>query len=85
MDDLVNLRLREQELALRDVITAFARLHQRAAVLDSGNGWIGPASAAYDAGLELLRAELDAAHRCLIEALQDTASAVVSVGESRGG
>ena len=87
VDELMNLRLRDQELALRKVITAFGRLHQRGAGLGSGHGWFGPASAAYDAGLDLLRAELQLAHQRLVEALQDTASAVVAVsaGESRGG
>lgn len=87
MDELTNLRLRDQELALREVITTFARLHQRGVALGSGHGWFGPASAAYDAGLDLLRAELVAAHHRLVEALQDTASAVaaVSAGEGRGG
>ena len=76
MDDAMNGRLRDQERALRDVIATFSRLRGRGNRLGSGSGWVGAASAAYGAGLDLLRAELGAARAHLDDALADTLSAI---------
>ncbi|MHA6669696.1 hypothetical protein ACX3O0_12585 [Homoserinimonas sp. A447] len=78
MDEELNRNLREQEHRLRGVIAVFARASRRAATLGDTVGWVGPASAAYDAAIGALHIELWVAEVHLNGALRDTVSAITT-------
>lgn len=84
MDERMDDSLREQERALRAVLDVLSRAVDRARGLGGGAGWVGPASAAYDAAVFTLRLELLAAEGSVSAALRDTMSAI-TVGEVSGG
>lgn len=83
MDEQLNRNLREQEQRLRGVIAVFSQALQRIGRLGDSVGWVGPASAAYDATIGTLRAELRLAELHLNGALRDTMSAI-TVDETCG-
>lgn len=83
MDEQLNRSLREQEQRLRGAIDVFSRASQRLGKLGDSVGWVGPASAAYDAAIGTLRAELRLAELHVNGALRDTMSAI-TVGEISG-
>jgi hypothetical protein len=82
VEDQLDCSLRDQARQLRDAITAFLLTAQRLTSLGSGGGWLGPASAAYDAALGTLRLELSVAEAHLNGALRDTLDAISAGGSS---
>ena len=80
MDAQIDALLREQESALRAVLSVLAQAHHEVRLLQRSTGWRGPAASAYAAALGILETRLDGAQERLREAIRETADAIIARG-----
>ena len=80
MDGLIDVRLQEQEHALRSVLADLARAHHEVRMLQRTSGWRGPAGSAYDAAVATMEGRLETAEQGVRQALRDTAEAIIARG-----